>query len=765
MTGLTMGTAMAANYPEPFVSGGSANVAIVQGTGSGVSALDAVEAGNIQTNLATGVTSTGTVTLSDGDIFAFEKTSTKYHLGDAITTVISSALDEDELPSLLADGKYIDDDNDEIDYTQKITMAASQLTMFEDNDYKEDVPTIGFKISSGSTVLTYQLAFSDSLLMTDMPTTDLPIMGKEYYVLSNTSTTLTLLDSAVETTLSEGETTTVDGKTVVLDFISSTEVKFSVDGVSTTSLAEGGTRKLADGSWIGVKDITAQDYAGGIKKVEFSIGKGKLKLTDNDVEVQINDVTISGLESDFDLTANVLSNIELAWKASDDLFIAEDTAITMPGFEVVSMSFGGLNYPAEETIQVQQGGELYAVLENFPLKDGAADINFLYATTAGTFAGLGKDADNQLVTSADDTNLSFDADTDDYFVVSWSDGSDAESYLARFNGFTLDSSTNKANFQYYKAGVWTDKKTGAKDSDVIGIGNAEITVYEVNDTYNNVTVEPSGTNTDFHTLYSEEGATVYLPYHVANVNATTPYAAGVINGTGWSATGTGTNGTSFWLVMKEEDKSENKYSGDWINMTIGWDSSTTAEVEVSSINTSTAADATSSEIGETDVWRDFTYSDLSTEILYNKPSSGQKSVKLVYHGDEVAANVYISSADAIVTTDGETGVIIVKDTEVSSVATKNLIVVGGSCINSAAAALVGGAYCGAAWTEATGVGTGQFLIKSYATSEITSGMALLVAGYEAADTRNAATYLRTQNVDTSVGGVGTTSTAALTAFS
>jgi len=145
MAGLTMGTAMAANYPAPFVSGGTANVAIVSGSGSGVSALDAVEAGNIQTNLATGVTSGGTVTVT-GDPYKFEKTSTKYHLGDTITAVIASSLDEDELPNLLTDGKYLDNDNDEIDYTQKITMAASQLTMFEDNDYKEDVPLLGLKL-------------------------------------------------------------------------------------------------------------------------------------------------------------------------------------------------------------------------------------------------------------------------------------------------------------------------------------------------------------------------------------------------------------------------------------------------------------------------------------------------------------------------------------------------------------------------------------------------------------------------------------------
>ena len=98
------------------------------------------------------------------------------------------------------------------------------------------------------------------------------------------------------------------------------------------------------------------------------------------------------------------------------------------------------------------------------------------------------------------------------------------------------------------------------------------------------------------------------------------------------------------------------------------------------------------------------------------------------------------------------------DSEVSSVSSKNLIVVGGSCINSAAAALVGGTKCGAAWTAATGIGSGQFLIRGYADSTITTGLALLVAGYDAEDTVKATTYLLNKPVDTSKAYKGTTTT-------
>jgi len=226
---------------------------------------------------------------------------------------------------------------------------------------------------------------------------------------------------------------------------------------------------------------------------------------------------------------------------------------------------------------------------------------------------------------------------------------------------------------------------------------------------------------------------------------------------------------SFVLKMVEEEKNGDKAGSgsgtagteyEAINITLGWDSASTSEVEVDSYAT-VGADASSTEILDTDVWRDFTYTALATEFLFNKPSSGQKSLKLVYHGDEVAASVLIAESGAIVT-EADIDTILVTDAEVSTVQSKNLVVIGGSCINSVAATLVGGSFCTDDWTTETEVGTGQFLIKSYANPYATGKVALLVAGYEREDTVNAATYLRNIGVDTTVGKtyVGTTATQA-----
>lgn len=108
-----------------------------------------------------------------------------------------------------------------------------------------------------------------------------------------------------------------------------------------------------------------------------------------------------------------------------------------------------------------------------------------------------------------------------------------------------------------------------------------------------------------------------------------------------------------------------------------------------------------------------------------------------------------SSGDS---TSKDLGDVTVYDSQYSQVSSKNVIVIGGSCINSVAATLLGGAYCGADFTANTDVADGQFLIESFDNPDADGDeVALLVAGYEAADTVNAVKYLITEDVDTTVG--------------
>lgn len=97
-------------------------------------------------------------------------------------------------------------------------------------------------------------------------------------------------------------------------------------------------------------------------------------------------------------------------------------------------------------------------------------------------------------------------------------------------------------------------------------------------------------------------------------------------------------------------------------------------------------------------------------------------------------------------------ILVVKDSEVSSVSNKNLVVVGGSCINTVAASVLGVTYptCGADFTAKTNVDRGKYLIKAVKSPYNTAKTAVLVAGYDAADTKNAAAKLR-EGINTDVG--------------
>jgi hypothetical protein len=113
----------------------------------------------------------------------------------------------------------------------------------------------------------------------------------------------------------------------------------------------------------------------------------------------------------------------------------------------------------------------------------------------------------------------------------------------------------------------------------------------------------------------------------------------------------------------------------------------------------------------------------------------------------------LTAPDAVVS-GGSLGNMVFTDAEKSSWSSKNVVIVGGSCINSAAAEALGvsAGTCGEAFTAATSVSAGQFLIKK---TTMNGKIAVVVAGYEADDTVKAAQQLINKGV---VEGVYATAT-------
>lgn len=808
MLGSTIGLA-AANYPAPFVKNGAADVAIVWGSTAASTDLSAVI--DISTSLstelakqtATGGTTSSSSSTSGGEAVRLDKSSTKFHLGNGILDVVSGTLTSDDFTNLLADGVFVDNDNDEFDFTQKVVLTNQTLTMFNDNDYKEDTPAVGMKVASSTRVLNYTLDFSEEPAWTDLETADLTIMGKSYYILdanAPTNTSLVLLDSASTSTIAEGETKTitVGNKTyeVTVDFVSSTpSAKLIVNGVSTNNMANGATEKLSDGSYVGVKEVlyTAKDT--GTSKVELSIGSGKLTLTDNQ-PVKINDDTISGLRAGLgggnDAT---LTDITLEWTTEDDEFAAADKSILMPGFEALKLSYGGLTMPAEETIAIEPK-DTYVVLNDFPLKDGTQDINLVYGNSYN-WTGVGKDATNQLrTTSYSPATLTFYGSTDDYFVVSYAGTSDAESYLLKAENFdTSDGGlTNRTDIVSIDGKISKTKRTEGD----LTIGSATITVGDIN-VANRSVILTAGAGTSFNTLYSNTGLKVFLPWfnqtaatigqsanitenavltgnHCSNVTfgngqigpiklkvGNTSVAPGTVAATNQTCYN---SGGTFPLVFMEEDKDDVIANGAKFNVTLGWNSDSTPKSSVTDV---VGESVTFEERLDTEMYESWIYSSLATQFLWDK-SPSQDALDIVYHGSETFGDVYVT--DMATTVSGSTtgttttgsvkalGKVDLADTQASSVSGKNLIVVGGSCINTVASQLLGGAGCAESFTTKTTVTNGQFLIETFARTD--GKVATLVAGYNAVDTTNAAKYLTTQQVDTTVGKkyIGTSATSA-----
>ena len=218
---------------------------------------------------------------------------------------------------------------------------------------------------------------------------------------------------------------------------------------------------------------------------------------------------------------------------------------------------------------------------------------------------------------------------------------------------------------------------------------------------------------------------------------------------------TGPGSTTFDVNFTEEDRDDNIATGDSFTITLGHE--TDGDVEVSSV---TATPFSGAELFETDDNSDkflgYVNSDLATMVEHDT-SGSQNDAEVTYFGSEAYGRIFVAESDAATgTTGSDISILEVLDSEFATheMNTKNAIVIGGTCVNSVAAALLGvdAGTCGADWTTATGLSAGQALIGTYEHPYATDQVATLVAGWAQGDTVNAATALATQaNIDITVG--------------
>lgn len=788
--------ATAANYPAPFVEGGNAEVAIIYG--SNAASTDLVAAIDVSTNLHEALIAQGGGDEDDdqgdatgGDSVLMSKSSDNINILDDLATVFGSTVDDEDLDDLLADGIYTNDENTEFEFEQRITLgAALEQTFFSTSDYKAEEPTIGINLSSSHFVLNYTVNFIDRIEsdvssgeFIDFETTSLHLLGKDYFILDADNATnikFTLLDSANGATLSEGESTSVvvgdNTYEVTIAYISSSEVKLTINGEETNSLAEGATYKLSDGSYLGVKDILYNEKENGISSVEFSIGKGKLELTSGS-DIKLNDDTIDGVKAFITKGAengakHTISKIVMEWITDDEEFITTESSLTMPGFEAIKFTMDKFVKPTEEKLILKNSGSGKMQL-TLTLEDGEVTIPMLYASSQN-LVGIGESATKQVLSL--ETNVSagfiYNDSLHDWMVASWNSSKDHESYVLRFTSFSKTDGVNKTTVQKLTPDGWETvcaDRTDSSSAPTCDIGSLTLTLNSIRATsadtdYVNLT---GNAGSNFQKLYTKEGLEVNFPWE-GGPNST---RLGAINfSLGGNAT-INNNASRFNLQVIGEDKDGTLGIGALVrsNVTVQTDN----DVEVSSV-LSLAASQTFSDPDNDDnlvgIAVGATSGFVPIEFWRIGSSSAQRNAEIIYYGDESYGTFYLSSPETTFGngTDGgsdgggSTNIVSIADTQAASVSSKHWIVVGGSCVNTVAADLLGSAtpLCGADFTASTDVGAGQFLIETFSRSG--GKIATLVAGYNAGDTTNAAQYLTTQEVMTDPGKkyIGTSATSA-----
>lgn len=694
MTGMTMGVAAAASFPAPFVGESGADVAIVYGTGTGVSSTDFAQTLSITTALNAAMPSVGS-TIVAGDI---QVSDDEVVLGTLITSGSLSVTTKDNKLSSLKDEKLSWDDgtgSSDYDIHEEIVMNTLNVLTTVDDEKLDGIAM------SNEEALEYRLVIEDAMNITRVGHSDgnsdtlyLEILGKEYEIEAMTATSATVTTST-KTSLGIGGTVTVAGKTVTVTDIFDGSIEVSVDGVSE-SVTLSNTEKI-NGIRVNVDSIGYHTNSPETSRTTIKVGEDISKTYNSGDEYIGEDEddplwvwTISGL-GDTNGWIGVKYNAKID-SANDD--IAGD-----------SIKYIGEGYIFPDNYAAVTLDSTTAGISYKEVKVSFEESVDLFAAADGSSASR-ENVPVIVVESEEDSSITLVGIETDKIYIFYNTTSDKfETYYEDGDGDYTP--TNKMRAANITAGTVVD----------LDMAQIELATIEIGDT---------------------------------NLDVDMYVVAGIAS-----------------LVITNDQDSNNVV----LNLTIGGtsinDTTPTGTLEYFG---ETDDDANALDIifdGTDRSTEDYDYMDsygiLLSDGMTVEEEADADEATLMIPDDQVKATVTLSMGATASGGVSELGDIVVKDSEISSVQGKNLIVVGGSCINSVAANLLDGAACGPAFTEKTGVKSGEYIIKSVSDAYTTGKIALVVAGYDAEDTAAGVSYLLNQDVDTTTANLmGTDSTTATT---
>ena len=626
-------------------------------------------------------------------------------------------------------------------------------------------------------------ASSTGLFLTDYQDVDLTLFGRKYTIVTAKRQTtggsemvLTLMGGAGKDTLIEKQTKTytISGKDyeTTLNFVDADEAQFVINGQTSRKMKDGDTDKLSDGTTIGVTDVLYQDYAGGIHSATFFIGANKLEIKDTSItdvvssnQLKVDDNTIDDapviIEGTTTNTTFKINRIHVNMTADDNFFVAAgkklSDAIKEEGgtsaepqvlfTENWDIEYRGLKKVNTEKIKLKTSGSSQYNLEFVDGDGNKVDVPIAKANAA---SALKFGEDGKPFINNENSSIIKDA----YFVVT--DGSrkrgERKSYVLQYKGADKVTADNPVLKFKNIGGSKTIEQTFAAADDGIAlatlkIGGADFKVFNATGgVANDLNANDFAIRIDLDASGAINGANLSI------INITTRYGAEIqlVNRT-TAMTADDDGFASVQLVIKTPDESRDGSAKDSVEnvqaldyaVNITADSNTKVAIGVLSGYTTAQNGQKITERtpdGETNV--QYGYTSYGTFIKRDSPSSEPGSLDIDYPESQRYPLVYItakgtsfsevgaSTTDAVTVQRIEVGAAKLAS-EVANVNAQNTILVGGPCANTAAATVLGNPVdC------ADGFEPGVGRIELY---EHTNGnVAMLVAGYAAVDTRNAA---------------------------
>lgn len=718
------------NYPTNFIKDGQFDGNIVVGTTA--QSEDIIGAVDIGANMQYSLKQKTDINLGNNDPliddgYKVSKSANEFNYGDTINSVMdATVLSEDEIPSILSDGKYIDtqgDTKNTVGYTQELQFLpdTAELKYTQDDDL---APTADdyLLIYENKDLYKYSLEFDNSVeydndddtaALDDLKTTIINIQGK-IYTISDISldkdegkiNKISLIsgESVLWLTQNQPIKKIINGVEHSIEVVDvnedATRCQIKIDDIST--MLDIDSTKTINGLQMGVTDAEAMHSQLQDNDIcQISIGATEIELEDGD-NVKVDDKDFEGTEVTIKGDNGQLDGFEIIYEPrdlNDDVYLSSNDAFTDPVFNSWKIVYGGLS-GKYDTYEIKANSDDEAIFKLVSNDNRDFEIP-IYRTNNNTLI-LGYDDEKDEILYLENEVCEDIAECEGMKILGTP--INGEPHIFELNNIDLDDSEmDVKDITYgkvYNSIEFT--KNVESNLDLGSFGMLPITVDAVNNT---ITVG----NT-----IKTAGNKIYLKNEdVFTIDKTNDTITFKIE--------EGDVGSSVLDIKLKADTDD-----DEILVYADWEGTSTTTTESDDSDETIKISPAGSKVTVDD---DHTYATIE-----------------IGEDEEIYGNVFITPITSkIIDNDGISVYNLNKmkidstklDTEITDIQNQNLIIVGGPCINKIAAQVMGLTYpaCGAS----SGINENTAIIKEF--TQNTGKSAIIVAGYSAENTRIAAKVL------------------------